>query len=52
MRDFAHLKFASFSAISWVLATRHSLDPWTDFDEKYAKTRGFVQQCAFSVLRT
>jgi len=35
-----------------VLATRYSQGPWTDFDAKYAKTRGSAQGCAFSGSRT
>ena len=36
----------------FVLATRYSHGPWTDFDAKYAKTRRSAQGCAFSGLRT
>jgi len=35
-----------------VLATRYSQGPWTDFNAKYAKTRGSAQGCAFSGSRT
>ena len=35
-----------------VLATRYRQGPWTDFDAKYAKTRGSAQGCAFSGSRT
>jgi len=49
MRDFAHQKRVSFF---WVLATRYSPGPWTDFDAKYAKTCGSAQGCAFSRSRT
>jgi len=35
-----------------VLATRYSQGPWTDFDAKYAKTRGSAQGSAFSGSRT
>ena len=34
------------------LATRYSQGPWTDFDAKYAKTRGSAQGCAFSGSQT
>jgi len=34
-------------SLFWVLATRYSQGPWTDFDAKYARTRGSVQGCAF-----
>jgi len=36
----------------WVLATRYSQGRWTDFDAKYAETRGPAQGCAFSGSRT
>ena len=49
MRDFAHQNVLVFFL---VLATRYSQGPWTDFDAKYAKTRGSAQGCAFSGLRT
>jgi len=35
-----------------VLANRYSQGPGTDFDAKYAKTRGSAQGCAFSGSRT
>jgi len=49
MRDFAHQKRVSFLG---VLATRYSQGPGTDFEAKYAKTRGSAQGCAFSGSRT
>jgi len=35
-----------------VFPTRYSQGPWTDFDAKYANTRGSAQGCAFSGLTT
>ena len=52
MRDFAHQKRVSFLGFFWVLATRYSQGTWTDFDAKYAKTRGSAQGCAVSGSRT
>ena len=53
MRDFArqtaHQKVLVFLG---GLATRYSQGPWTDFDTKYAKTRGSAQGCAFSGSQT
>ena len=53
VRDFApqivRPKGVSFSG---VLATRYSQGPWTDFDAKYAQTRGSAQGCASSGSRT
>ena len=51
MRDFAHQKRVNFF-FGGVLATRYSQGPWTDFNAKYAKTRGSAQGCAFSGSRT
>ena len=51
MRDFAHQNVLVFLG-GGVLATRYSQRPWTDFDAKYAKTRGSAQGCAFSGSRT
>ena len=36
----------------WLLATRYSQGPWTDFDAKYAKTCGSAQGRVFSGSRT
>jgi len=56
MRDFAHQiahqKVLVFFGGAGVLAIRYSQGPWTDFDAKYAKTRGSAQGCAFSGSRT
>jgi len=57
MRDFArqiaHQKVLVFF-LGGGLATRYSQGPWawTDFDAKYAKTRGSAQGCAFSGSQT
>ena len=47
MRDFAHQKRVSFFEGGGVLGSRYSQGLWTDFDAKYAKTRGSAQGCAF-----
>jgi len=52
MRDFARQIAHQKVLIFWVLATRYSQGPWTDFDAKYAKTRGSAQGCAFAGSRT
>ena len=44
MRDFVHQKRVSFLG---VLVTRYSQGPWTDFNAKYDKTRGFPKDVPF-----
>jgi len=44
MRDLAHQNVSFLGG-----SCNYSQGPWTDFDEKYAKTRGSARMCLFWV---